>query len=587
MVEESADRAASPWLKAALKHRTWIVLGLTLLLVLAVRVRLRGMPLERDEGEYAYAGQLMLHGVPPYRDAYNMKLPGTYAAYALIMALFGQSPSGIHFGVALVNAASVLLMFWLGRELLDEVTGLAAAVSFALLSLSPAVLGLAGHATHFVVLPALGGAVLMLHALAKERFSSAQAGRPGNVPVPPRPAGRRDLLIFASGLLFGLALLMKQHGLFFGVFGGLWLLWNVFLGNRPSDGRQRPKVKNPINVRPLFFFAAGWVLPYALTCLVLWWAGVFHAFIFWTVSYAGKYATVVPPRYGPDVLRRALDVVVGPNLALWLLPWAGALMMWWEERLTVERRFVFAAFLLCSAASVSVGFHFRNHYFITLIPALALLTGVAVSRALHLLKHDRTIELFLAIPILGAFFVGCVASVIGNGAVWFASPADAEWGVYASTLFDQAATAADYIRTHSGKAARVAVVGSEPEIYFYAHRLSATGYIYTYPLMEEQPYAAKMPDERIAEIERARPDWAVYVDDDLSWLPWRHSPPRLRDWWGSYWVANFDVVTIFKIEEPDPDSGNRAEARNRSGDPKLLMLLRRKGAEELRNDSPR
>ena len=56
-----------------------------LLLVGAVRVRLLGTPLERDEGEYAYAGQLILQGIPPYHIAYNMKLPGTYLAYALGM----------------------------------------------------------------------------------------------------------------------------------------------------------------------------------------------------------------------------------------------------------------------------------------------------------------------------------------------------------------------------------------------------------------------------------------------------------------------------------------------------------------------
>ena len=42
-----------------------------------VRLRLLDFPLERDEGEYAYAGQLMLQGIPPYKLAYNMKLPGT------------------------------------------------------------------------------------------------------------------------------------------------------------------------------------------------------------------------------------------------------------------------------------------------------------------------------------------------------------------------------------------------------------------------------------------------------------------------------------------------------------------------------
>src|SRR5437762_5292020 len=89
-------------------------------LVLVIRIRLREIPLERDEGEYAYAGQLMLQGVPPYTAAYNMKLPGTYAAYALIMAVFGQTPSGIHLGLALVNAASIVFVCLIGRKILDD-----------------------------------------------------------------------------------------------------------------------------------------------------------------------------------------------------------------------------------------------------------------------------------------------------------------------------------------------------------------------------------------------------------------------------------------------------------------------------------
>src|SRR5438105_14308698 len=92
------------FMQRIMRQRSWILVGLALLFVVVVRVRLREMPLERDEGEYAYAGQLMLQGIPPYKEAYNMKLPGTYAAYALIMALFGQTPSAIHLGLALLSA---------------------------------------------------------------------------------------------------------------------------------------------------------------------------------------------------------------------------------------------------------------------------------------------------------------------------------------------------------------------------------------------------------------------------------------------------------------------------------------------------
>src|SRR5499427_8045549 len=84
----------------------WVLLAVVIGLIVLIRIRLLAIPLERDEGEYAYAGQLMLQSIPPYQLAYNMKFPGIYAAYALIMAVFGQTPAGIHLGVMCVNVAS-------------------------------------------------------------------------------------------------------------------------------------------------------------------------------------------------------------------------------------------------------------------------------------------------------------------------------------------------------------------------------------------------------------------------------------------------------------------------------------------------
>src|ERR1043166_6454860 len=140
----------NPAIRTLKRYLPWILVSLVILFTVAVRWRLRDMPLERDEGEYAYAGQLMLQGIPPYKLAYNMKLPGTYAAYAVIMAVFGQTIRGIHLGLILVNSITILLVYFLGRRLFGRVCGLIAAATFAVLSLSPSVLGLAAHATHFV-----------------------------------------------------------------------------------------------------------------------------------------------------------------------------------------------------------------------------------------------------------------------------------------------------------------------------------------------------------------------------------------------------------------------------------------------------
>ena len=78
-----------PRAELRLRYSCYAALVIVLVIFAIVRIRLRNTPLERDEGEYAYAGQLMLQGDPPYHLAYNMKLPGTYAAYAVMMAAFG------------------------------------------------------------------------------------------------------------------------------------------------------------------------------------------------------------------------------------------------------------------------------------------------------------------------------------------------------------------------------------------------------------------------------------------------------------------------------------------------------------------
>src|SRR2546422_10177748 len=75
------------------------VLALVGLATSGIRLRLLDIPLDRDEGEYAYFGQLLLQGIPPYAQAYNFKMPGIYAVYALMLAAFGQTPAGIHLGL--------------------------------------------------------------------------------------------------------------------------------------------------------------------------------------------------------------------------------------------------------------------------------------------------------------------------------------------------------------------------------------------------------------------------------------------------------------------------------------------------------
>jgi len=458
-----------------------------------------------------------LQGIAPYKLAYNMKFPGTYAAYAAIMSIFGQTIVGIHLGLLLINAATIMLIFFLGRRLVNSTAGMAAATSYAVLSLSPSVLGLASHATHFVMLPVLGGSLLLLSQSDRHTL-------------------RR---LFASGLLFGLGLLMKQPAVFFILLGAIYL---IFKGVR---GRLKP---NEILLRNLTF-AAGVILPFGITCLLLWYAGVFSQFWFWTVEYAFQYGSLTSLSKGAEYLGGIGIGVIKAGWALWALAGFGLVAGLYSKDTRDSTGFILG-FLACSVCALGQGLYFRPHYFILLLPAICLLVGVGTVRLSNLALQYRTgiarfIPLFLFGTALG------LALLQERKILFQASPVEACRIIYRANPFLESVRIAEYLRERTSPNDTVAILGSEPQIYFYSHRHSATGYIYTYGLVERQPYALRMQHGMINEISRSTPKYIVLVAIDASWLRARGAEDLIFTWLNEYAGPNYSLSGLVNMVSPD------------------------------------
>ncbi len=512
---------------------SWILLAILILFVAAIRIRLLHVPLERDEGEFAYMGQLMLQGIPPYLIAYNMKLPGIYAAYALLMAVWGQTTVGVHIGLLLVNAAAIVLIFVLTRRLYDSLAAIVAASAYALLSLSPSVLGTSAHATHFIVPLVLGGMILLLRA----------------------PDSGRYRTLFLSGLLFGMAFLMKQPAIFFIGFALLYLVGAAFR-TRPLD------IKRASSAAAFFLLAA--TIPFLLTCLLVYAAGSFHNFWFWTFRYASQYVSEVPLSRAAENFTLAASRVMQSWEGVWIIAGIGLTSIIWNRSARSKWPFLIGMTLF-SLLSVSPGFHFRNHYFITLLPCIAILAGIGVSAGTQGLAERRGIRIARVFPVL-IMAVALIYPVIQNRRFLFlADPQQASRILYGLSPFPESPEVAAYLRKHTDRNERIFIFGSEPQICFYADRKSATGYIYVYGLMEIQDYAAKMQAELIREIEAAKPRYAVLVNVTNSWTPNPNSDRTIFKWAESYFGASYRIVGLIDML---PDGSYKSywddEARSRS-----------------------
>ena len=482
-----------------------------ILFIAAIRIRLLSIPLERDEGEFAYMGQLMLQGIPPYALAANMKLPGTYAAYALIMALFGQTIEGIHLGLLLINAGTMLLVFVLTRRLFDDCAGAVACAAYGILSLSSGVNGTSAHATHFVILPALGGLLLLLKAIENDK----------------------PLTFFLSGLFLGLSFVMKQQGIFFGIFALLYAA--------VAQAQKAPAPARPLLMRFLLFIS-GLFIPYLLTCITLYALRVFEKFWFWTVLYAARYASIQSLPEGFALFRMQVPIIIDGFYLLWILAGMGMVLVWWQRDLKSRALFMYGFFFF-SFLAVCPGFYFRQHYFVLLLPAVAIFAGAAIT-SLHMrFSHLKNFRFLPSLVFLMFFSHG----VFSQRLFFFeGSPSAVCRYMYFPNPFPESIAIADYIRNHSAPDSTIAVLGSEPQIYFYARRRSATSYLYTYSLMEHHKYALTMQQEMIQEIERSKPEYLIFAKIPFSWLRREDSETLLLDWFENY-KKNYTVAGIAEI----------------------------------------
>ncbi len=516
-VQKSGERpvGAASQSKSSSIDYYWVALGIVILCTTLIRFHLLNIPFERDEGEYAYIARLMQRGIAPFTEAYTMKLPGTSAMYAMFMAIFGTSNTGIHAGVMVMGIATIVFLFLAFRKLFNSTVALFAASVFGIMSVSPTVLGFAAHATHFIIF--FVAVALFFLSRYYERQTLWRA--------------------FLIGLMFGLAFMMKQQAVFFIVFGGIAIiLCGVF---------ERPIKWKPLLFQTLMYSAAA-VIPYVILVIFLKSAGAFDKFWFWTITYAGKYAGGLSLAEGSKEFVRRFTPMLKEFTIFWILFFAGIVLTFFT-RFTLKQKLFIVLFCLFAFLTVVPGFYFRRHYFIVFLPAIGLLGGVALYFLTTLLNRNSKSSFIAVLPFL-VFCIAGIVAVSANKDYYFNfSPAQIAKQQYGNNPFNESLQIADYIRKNSSDTARIAVIGSEPEIPFYADRLSASGYIYTYPLVEIQPFNQQMQEEMIAEIEKSKPEFMVYCLISASWLGKEGAPDTIFKWFNSYSSINYQLTGVVDI----------------------------------------
>lgn len=451
------------------------------------RLRLLAVPLERDEGGFAYIAQQMLDGIPPFVSGYSMKLTGIHAMYAMSMAIFGETPSGIHLGLLLANLGNIAFLFLLARRFLPLEAAALSAGAYAMLAVSPDVLGVFAHATHFVTLFVLASIVSFFRW---------------------RDRGGKHLLLL-SGICMGMAITMKQTGVLFCPLVFAMLLSALY---------RRTEQLWPA-VKTIALWLLGVIIPYGAILVYMTAEGVLAQFWFWTTTYALEYADTPNLATILGYLWGGVTSVTKTTFPLWALAGVGLVASLKKDTFPRDRFFP-ALFLLLSSLAVIPGWYFYTHYFVLMLPALSLMIGVAAFAVVrHVGNNYRPAAAIIASSTLLIASAGVIYAEIPY--LFTLNTKQVSRFVYGLNPFAESSMEiASYIKANSTPDDKIAILGSEPQIYFYADRQSASKHIFVYSFTDGNPFAEKLYQEMINEIQAANPKYLVISFQNTSWNDW-------------------------------------------------------------------
>src|SRR5438067_3803673 len=407
-------------------------LGIVLLTV-AIRLPslLHPQPID-SEAMYSVVANEIVDGGRPYADAVERKPPLLFWTYAAIFKVAGKFDwKALHMVALVWTLCAMAGLYVIGRELFDRNTGLIAALFYSVFQPWWTWKTLAFDAEMLMNLP-----IIWAWAIAFGRSSSRL-----------RPE------LFPAGALLGAAFLLKQPAAIAAVPLGIYLLLPSYRDSRSLAGT--------ISILQATMLTAGFVAAVGLVTIILWKQGILHEAFYWTIADHNI----------PHVFWQKGSVITLAFIVACLPLVIGAIMacrdkgaIWAGRR--AERTALFGL-LAASTIGAAAGARFYPHYYVQLIPPLALLAAPYYARL-----WSRTIQ-----PPHWLLRPEVTYAWLGLTVIAFSIE---HWKGLAPRRVPS--EAGRYLSTHSSADDRIFVWGQTSEIYLDARRRPASRYITTFPL---------------------------------------------------------------------------------------------------------
>jgi hypothetical protein len=498
----------------------YIGLGLILLLIYIIRKNFLDISFERDEGFYMYSGKRILEGAVPFKDIGSQRLDGVFYIYAILVGIFGYTVKAMHLAFLFLNMCTATMLFVLVRKLTNNLTGIAASLFFALLSMTAPASGFTIQSEHLVSVTIVGGFLSLVYFFDSKKIP----------------------LLILSGLFFSLAFQIKQTSAFYGMLAGAILVFKEFEENKKNYARI---------ILIALVFSISVMLPVAVDLMFVYYRGGWKDFNLWFFDIRKQYTSLISFDEGLKQLDGSFNRIYVNYKFYWVTSFLGTMIVFFTS-LPLWKKLLLAGLNIAGFLTIVPGYHYYGHYFLQWIPAVAITSAIFIYIIQEILQAKlrlKTAALWIpfALIILSSF------SNMQNLSEYYFAPNHYQIlrEVYGGNPFPESREIADKLNTLMKKEDKLSVLGSEVQMYVYTNKTSPSRFAYSGVLLEFPIEQSKdWQKEFIRDIENSAPKYVVFFYNPNSWMINRKSKNLLFPWFDNFSTKYYDLIG-FADMEPD------------------------------------
>jgi len=509
----------------------YIGLGIILLLIILIRINFLTIPFERDEGAYAYSGKIILNGAKTFTDIGSQRLDGVFYAYSVLIFLFGYSIKALHLAFLVVNLGSTIMLFFLMRKLINNMAGLGASAFFALLSMTAHVSGFTTQSEHLVAFSIIAAFLSLAYFFETKKIWQ----------------------LIVSGILFSFAFQIKQTSFFYGLFAGILLLYKGFFVEKISFKR---------NIIFILLFSFSVLFPIAIDLLVIYKNGAWPDFKLWFFDIRKQYSSLIGLKEGLDFLKLTFNEIYRDYKFFWIISFLGTVTVFFTS-LALWKKITIAGLNIVGFLTIAPGNHFYGHYFLQWIPAVSICAAAFTFTVQDILKNKLQLKWLSTFAPLAIIFFSVVAN-LNNLSKYYFNPDHTQIlrEVYGINPFPESKVIADKLNSLMKPDDKLAVLGTEIQMYVYTNKISPSRFAGSGALLEFPVAQSKeWQNEFIRDVEKASPRFLVFFYHPVSWMASPKTENLIFPWYDKFTAEKYKIIgyadmydnVTYYVWEPDID----------------------------------